>query len=86
MNDKITEIAEQAGFYVNNGVISLPTTSDVITEDIVKFATLIIRQCLSICDSIEDDYLDENDIDPMYIGIGAGICHDVISKTFGVEQ
>jgi len=45
MNDRIIELAEQAGFYVADGKIYIPTTSEEITECQKKFAELIVREC-----------------------------------------
>jgi len=44
MNDKIKELAEQAGFYVYNGVISPSSTSEMNTEKMKTFAELIIKE------------------------------------------
>ena len=47
MNERIKELAEQAGFFVlSNGKIYIPTTSEEITDCQIKFAELIIRECV----------------------------------------
>jgi hypothetical protein len=44
MNQRILELAEQAGFYVNDGKIYIPTTDEEITEFQSKFAELVIEE------------------------------------------
>ena len=46
MNERIKELAEQAGFHVADGKIYIPTTSEDITECQKKFAELIVRECI----------------------------------------
>lgn len=48
MNDKITELAKQAGFYVYNGVISPTSTSEMTTDKMKIFAELIIKEAMEI--------------------------------------
>lgn len=48
-----------------------------------QFANLIIKECIDLCDEIEDDYLKE--FGDMDIAIGAGACAYKISAHFGVE-
>ena len=52
MNNKILELAEQAGFGVENGSILAETIStDIeITAELEKFAELIVRECFKIVD------------------------------------
>ena len=52
----------------------------------VKFAKLIIKECASICDKIEDDYLETKDSDYMHMAIGAGVCCTEILNHFGIEE
>lgn len=44
MNERIQELAREAGFYANT--------------DIEKFAELIIEECLSICEELGDKGMD----------------------------
>jgi hypothetical protein len=46
MNERIQELAEQAGFYVADGKIYIPSTSEEITTCQKKFAELIVRECV----------------------------------------
>jgi hypothetical protein len=48
MNERIQELAEQAGFYVADGKIYIPSTSEEITTCQKKFAELIVRECANI--------------------------------------
>jgi hypothetical protein len=45
MNERIQELAEQAGFYVADGKIYIPSTSEEITTCQKKFAELIVLEC-----------------------------------------
>lgn len=49
MNEQIRELAEQAGFYVADGKIYIPSTSEEITTCQKKFAELIVRECAELC-------------------------------------
>ena len=48
MNLLIQELAEQAGFYVADGRIYIPSTSEEITTCQKKFAELIVAECMTI--------------------------------------
>jgi hypothetical protein len=48
MNERIRELVEQAGFYVADGKIYIPSTSEEITTCQKKFAELIVRECADI--------------------------------------
>ena len=48
MNEQIKELAEQAGFYVANGKIYIPSTSEEITTCQKKFAELIVKECVKL--------------------------------------
>jgi hypothetical protein len=51
MNERIQELAEQAGFYVADGKIYIPSTSEEITTCQKNFAELIVRECMNaVCD------------------------------------
>jgi hypothetical protein len=49
MNERIKQLAEQAGFYVDNGKIYIPSTSEEITTCQKKFAELIVQECIGLC-------------------------------------
>jgi hypothetical protein len=48
MNERIQTLAEQAGFYVADGKIYIPATSEEITTCQKKFAELIVRECQTV--------------------------------------
>jgi hypothetical protein len=48
MNERIQALAEQAGFYVADGKIYIPSTSEEITTCQKKFAELIVAECLDV--------------------------------------
>lgn len=58
-------------------------------DELNVFAELIIKECVSICDRIEDEYLekieDEYVPDTVEIAVGAGKCCAEILHHFGVE-
>ena len=73
MNERIKELAEQAGFHVADGKIYIPTTSEDITECQKKFAELIVRECAGIV----ADAVDHREPASTYVG--------KIKQHFGVE-
>ncbi len=80
MNKLIQELAEQAGFYVANGKIYIPSTSEEITTCQKKFAELIVRECAMLVEGFEitqEVALDE------YVDYEAST---VLKEHFGVEQ
>jgi len=84
MNNKFLELAEQAG-YQEGFRFALEDF------DLEKFAELIVKECASICDRLEDEYLKESgcqfkDDDNHLMGMGAGICCNEILDHFGVEE
>jgi hypothetical protein len=79
MNERIQELAEQAGFYV---AMFDPGNKD--NEAIEKFAELIIRECADI----GDNYQDILGSDPECFNcrkVAYGIV-DKIKQHFGVEE
>lgn len=75
MNDKIKKLWYDAQLGFND--------QQCEPEVAEQFANLIIKECIDLCDEIEDDYLKEfGDRD---ISIGAGACSYKISAHFGVE-
>jgi len=52
-------------------------------EEFRMFSELIIKECIRLCDEIEDDYLKVEDRNTDS-AIGAGTCAYVIEKHFGV--
>ena len=70
MNERIRELAREAGFYANPDV-----------EKFEKFAELIVRECAKVCDDLDiDDWGDKSFDDGTYY------CSRAIKKHFGVEE
>jgi len=74
MNDRIKKLAEQAGHrYIpssNSGSLRV----EYLTPEIEKFAELIVRQCMALC----EDVTERND--------PAIACYYEIKQHFGVEE
>jgi hypothetical protein len=56
-----------------------------------KLCNLIIKECMDICDKIEDSYLenpkyDDIENDDYAYAIGAGVCYNAIASHFGEEN
>jgi hypothetical protein len=75
MNQRIKELTEQAGFYVADGKIYIPSTSEEITTCQKKFAELIVNQCADIAQ--------QHNKSPVAAPLAIGY---VIREHFGVEE
>ncbi len=78
MNERIRELAEQAGFETDRGPLIGPSPyikvgGLCVGVPLEKFAELIIQQCFSICEDLGDQGLDGH------------YCADEIKRTFGVK-
>ena len=89
MNERIRELAEQAGFIVDqSGHIMVCFTSDG-NDEVKKFAELIIQECLRLnktrLASIPDD---QKDWDGHNYGMTAAVYgfEDLVKEHFGVEE
>jgi len=74
MNERIKELAEQAGFLNKD------------EESIEYFAELIVRECIKCCDEIDDinkTYREVRLVDPEF---GPKECIATIKAHFGVEE
>ena len=71
MNERIKELAEQAGFIIEDGEIYANECFHEITKDLEKFAELIVKECAKIADD----------------NFNKGFCPvgDYIKQHFGVE-
>jgi hypothetical protein len=81
MRDIIRELVEQTGMSLYNNSDEFFGRQD--NFDFRKFANLIIKECIDLCDEIEDDFLKE--FGDISVSIGAGACSYKISAHFGVE-
>jgi hypothetical protein len=79
MNERIRELAEQAGFYYTDktGFIT-PAGCDP-----AKFAELIVRECIGCCEQVISDPVPES-VDTWLNG--GEQCIDEIKQHFGVEE
>jgi len=78
MNERIKQLAEQAGstHKQNLGVYQF------YSDELEKFAELIVRECLELCKKQEYDYWrssEDQDFTPID-------CADAIKEHFGVEE
>ena len=81
MNERIKELAEQAGYTPLPGFDFANELQEVFLN---KFAELIVAECINCCDDIDviqKHYL-KYGIDQE---LGASQCIEVIKKHFGVE-
>ena len=90
MNERIKELAEQAGYSWHNQ-FSGPILSPNAIE---KFAELIVQECMTMCDTVSTDYLKHRKgafdfQDKNIYAEGEAAC-DIIKykmkKQFGVEE
>ena len=81
MNKRIKLLAEQAGFGLRrDGEIYTSRLEHLpITEDLAKFAELIVRQCVQVCADRGKHH------DGLY-SVWADDCSKRIGKHFGVEE
>lgn len=81
MNERIRELMDKA--MVKSANMSSPNRKEL---DPGKFAELIVKECVGICDRVEDEYLNNEQLpsNEKY-AIGAGVCRNTLYKHFGVE-
>ena len=76
MNDRIEELAIQAGF--ENG--HQDRNGNSLSGELEKFAELIVRECVDICNRVYfENYPDAEDFERSQEG-------DAIQNHFGVEE
>ena len=73
MNERIKELAEQAGFF--------PTELTQVGPSVEKFAQLIVRECAEVCYL----YNAAGGADTAFV-YGYKDCGDDIKRNFGVEE
>jgi len=76
MNERIQELAEQAGFILDQ-MEGLP---DFYIFNKEKFAELIVRECARVIDR------GDGEMSSMAETIWCNVCRDDILKHFGVEE
>ena len=70
MNERIQQLAEQAGLQLGTVLENYTTPVKTITVEQRKFAELIIQECLNICEDMGDN------------GKDGHYCADKIAKIF----
>jgi hypothetical protein len=75
MNERIRELAEQAGYKPLPGFDFANSLEEVFIK---KFAELIVRECMTVCQKIDKEYDGED--------VLATWCATEIGKHFGVEE
>ena len=76
MNERIEELAEQAGFESGHQ----DRNGNSLSGELEKFAELIIRECVDICNRVYfENYPDAEDFERSQEG-------DAIQNHFGVDQ
>ena len=62
MNERIRELAEQAGFQINplKGMIFLEGLNPTADLKLGKFAELVVRECIGCCEQVISDPVPES--------------------------
>ena len=77
MNERIRQLAEQAGYSKDFLAIGLPNNME-------KFAELIVRECADACYKHKD--VESFGIYPIRVAMVTKACSDNIKQHFGVEE
>jgi hypothetical protein len=79
MNERIRELAKEAGFQINplKGLIHLPGLNPTANIQLEKFAELIVNECAHLVGG----YTKENEF-----GTDVKEAYEEITKHFGVEE
>jgi len=83
MNERIKQLAEQAGLEFDNDLALEPEPIYYTTQkDLEKFAELIVRECIGCCEQVISDPVPKS-VDTWLNG--GSQCIDQIKQHFGVE-
>ena len=77
MNERIRQLAEQAGYSKDFLAIGLPNNME-------KFAELIVKECADACYKHKD--VESFGIYPVRVAMVTKACSDNIKEHFGVEE
>ena len=77
MNERIKQLAEQAGLY------DFVIESMGIDEEMEKFAELIVRECVTLADKESERY---SNLDQEYCSMAMDNYRELVRKHFGVEE
>lgn len=83
MNERILEIAKQAGAHWNHGDFNMGSSVEFQESDLEKFAELIVRECIGCCEQVISDPVPES-VDTWLNG--GSQCIDEIKEHFGVKE
>ena len=85
MNERIKQLAEQAGIELPNNVVDGVNGPGVVSEKdkLAKFAELIVRECIDIAKNWEDQLEKANLLKESN---AVGIVAYRIARQFGVEE
>jgi hypothetical protein len=78
MNERIQALAEQAGFYVADGKIYIPSTSEEITTCQKNFAELMVQEC---CNRLSKETIRHDGY-----GYNQHALYRILREHFGVEE
>jgi len=79
MNERIKELAEQAGGEFYEGFAGSTNFVKFAEDDFEKFAELIVRECAAICQDVDGE-------DSIEAKSGRQDCAVEIREHFGVEE
>jgi len=89
MNERIKQLAEQAGLEFDDDLALEPEPIYYITQkELERFAQLIVRECLQTCKDVGIESKEVWNASKDYQEgrqMGAEVCHNMIKKHFGVE-
>jgi hypothetical protein len=76
MNERIKQLAEQAGYSKDYLEIGLPSNME-------KFARLIVQECISMADKESERY---SNLDQEYCSMAMDNYRELVRQHFGVEE
>jgi hypothetical protein len=91
MNERIKELAEQAGLNYHNWITNESNINDgdfkyPRLEDYEKFAELIVKECIRCCEG-NSEYKNHTDTEwGKGLASGIGLCKEAMKTHFGVGE
>lgn len=85
MNERIRELAEQAGFTAND---EQKVFLQVYEQELKKFAELIVRECIARVEGCAVEFDDNHPNDQFIAGYNKGVSKTAsqVKQHFGVEE
>jgi hypothetical protein len=85
MNERINQLAEEAGIAIWGDAAYMYHPKDTLDSDTLKkFAQLIVRECADACYKHKD--VESFGIYPIRVAMVTKACSDNIKEHFGVEE